>query len=96
MTSLQLQLEGVRRVKVNGPVFNARMRAEALDFVARYGNVSTDDLRRYADRIGIEPHHPNAWGAIFRGKKWRRIGEKKSIWPSNHARRIGVYQLRHG
>ena len=95
MTGLQLQLEGVRRVTLNNVNFVGMMRSEAVWLCTKYGNVSADDLREFAARRHVSPSNQNAWGAIFRGKRWRRIGEKKSTWPSNHARRIGVYQLRH-
>jgi len=84
--------EGIGRVSGNNGLFLNRMRNKAIDISNLWGKVTTDDLRAYADHIEISPHHPNAWGAIFKGKNWKYIGRTKSAWPPNHARSISVWK----
>jgi len=72
--------------------FVSLMRAEAMRISNGLGYVTSDDLRVYAARIGLEPSHPNAWGAVFKGKGWRSIGYRKSAVPQSHARIIRIWQ----
>ena len=83
-------------VALNGPEFQETMRAEAARIVREQGCVTADDLRVFARRRGIVPHHQNAWGAIFRGKQWVLRGYRLSSFETNHARRICVWSLRSG
>lgn len=62
------------------------------------GFVNADDLREYADARGIEPDHPNAWGAVFRsaptGYRFEKTGEwRQSRIPSNHGREIPTWAV---
>lgn len=88
----RLKEQGLERVEAHHGDFLETMRDYAKVFSQRYGYVSSDELRRYAKAHGIEPDHPNAWGAVFQGKNWRHIGRKKSTLPSNHAREIRVWR----
>ncbi len=72
--------------------FVDHMRDLAIAISNRDGQVTSDDLRRAATRLGIEPDHQNAWGAIFRGKRWKPMGYVNSTLPSNHARVIRVWR----
>ena len=83
---------GLDRVSVGAEEFIDMMRETAIEICKRQGSVSSDDLRRVADMAGIEPHHPNAWGAIFRGKHWECVARKRSELVSNHAREIRVWE----
>lgn len=74
--------------------FVAILRAYAEAFCLNHGTVTTDDLRDYADEHGLQPNHPNAWGAIFRGKRFVEAGRVKSRRTSNHAREIRRWALR--
>jgi len=85
---LQLRDRGLDQVESNSPTFQELMRAEAKRICRIKGWVTSDDLREYANREGIEPHHPNAWGAVFRGKDWVTVGIANSTVPTNHARLI--------
>ena len=85
---LDLRDRGLDSVEGNSMTFQDRMRAEAIRISNARGWVTSDDLREYADREGIEPHHPNAWGAVFRGKCWVTVGIANSTVPTNHARLI--------
>jgi hypothetical protein len=84
--------EGISRVAGNSAMFLARMRNKAIYISNLFGKVTSDDLRCYAKVWDIEPHHPNAWGAVFKGKNWKCIRRAKSWWPSNHARSIGIWK----
>ncbi len=81
-------------VSSHNPTFLDTMRQVARDIAARQGSVTADDLRRYAAAHSITPHHPNAWGAIFRGAHWQSIGIRRSALVSNHARTIRGWSLR--
>jgi len=54
--------------------------------------VTSDDVRRWAEEAEDHPHHPNAWGAIFRGNDWTSLGLSSSEVASNHARRIFIWK----
>ncbi len=84
--------EGIARVGSNADTFVQDMREVAVAISREKGYVTSDDLRRIAADEGLEPHHPNAWGAIFRGKRWECIGRRKSAKVSNHAREIRVWR----
>ncbi len=86
--------KGLDKVEGNNDSFVHRMRAHAKHIAQRTGHVTSDDLRRYASSHGLEPKHPNAWGAVFRGKQWICIGRRKSTLASNHAREIRIWGLR--
>ena len=84
----ELKQQGLRYVEENGKEFCRVMREHARSICLQKGWVTMDDLRLMADRIGLEPHHPNAWGAIFKGSEWRSTEMIKSQLPSNHGRMI--------
>lgn len=56
------------------------------------GWVTSDDLRAYADQMGLIPSHSNAWGSIFRGPRWVIVGRHRSTIPGNHNREIRKWQ----
>ena len=85
---------GIGRVKANNAEFIASMRRQARVVCQAFGFVCIDDLRKYADIIGVEPHHPNAWGAIFRSSEWVEIGMVKSKTVSNHGRTVRRWRMR--
>ena len=83
----QVQLHDTRRF-----LDRARMFARHQSRV--YGKVSSDDVREWAYIEGLEPHHKNAWGAIFVGKEWVCIGWQRSRIRSNHGRQICLWRLK--
>lgn len=97
MSGDDLKHRGQEQVEGNSEGWVKKMREVAVKIVGIRGSVSSDDLRRYALKNGLQPHHPNAWGAIFRGTvegmKWVEIGRKKSAKKSNHGRKISVWTL---
>lgn len=89
MTQLPLGLtakaRGRERVEATHPEFVPQMRVVAKWISREQGEVHIDHLRFEARRLGIRPRHPNAWGCIFKGPGWKKVGERASEWPSNHA-----------
>lgn len=79
---------GIALVAENNRGFVEVMREHAIRVSLQKGSVTSDDLRQIAINSGLEPHHPNAWGAIFRAKGWEAVGFVKSRLPSNHGRRV--------
>ena len=90
----ELKEKGQKRVEGNNAGFVREMRAQAERICSVKGSVTSDDLREYARIRGMVPDHPNAWGSIFRGKRWVRVGYRKSEIASNHARTIAVWTLK--
>jgi len=92
VTALQLDLPeglarrdaGLERATFTHPDFVSEMRAVAIALARRRGTVTADDLRIEATARGLRPRHKNAWGAIFRGPGWMKVGEARSALPSNH------------
>jgi hypothetical protein len=72
--------------------FLSTMRWWAKYYSETRGQVTTDDLRCLAERMGKPPRSHNSWGAIMRGKHWKVIGMEPSRLPSNHGRMIRVYR----
>lgn len=87
-----LRDKGKDLVENNNERWIDHMREYAAEYSLDHGQVTTDQLRDYADLIHWQPEHPNAWGAMFRGKQWRAIGRIKSKRTSNHARLITVWR----
>lgn len=81
---LARKVVGLDRVEATHPDFVARLRAAAKAHALRHGTVHIDDIRRMAAALGLRPRHPNAWGAVFRGPGWGKVGERASAIPSNH------------
>jgi hypothetical protein len=82
---------GLDQVELHHLPFVTAMRKMAAAVAKREGQVTCDRLRFLAAGFGLKPDHPNAWGAIFRGKDWRCIGREPSQVVSNHAREIKVW-----
>lgn len=89
--------EGVRAVAIHNITFLNAIRHIAVKISRENGGfVTADDLREYADREGIKPNHPNAWGSVFRsaprGFVFRKTGAyQASRYPSNNGRTIPVW-----
>jgi hypothetical protein len=69
-----------------------RLRAYAKTFARAHGEVSSDDVRRWAEQHGIEMPS-NAWGSLFRGLEWQHVRWQQSRKRTNNARRIQVWRL---
>lgn len=92
VTAATLKEQGLNAVEANGLAFVTLMRKYAIEISDRSGFVTSDNLRVIGQEQGIEPHHPNVYGAIFRGTCWKSIGRQRSAWPSNHHRFITVWR----
>jgi len=71
----------------------ARARKEAERVARQQGEVTVEELRRWADEQDDQPNHPNAWGTVFRGNGWRPVGYRQNGRESAHARRVVVWAL---
>ena len=87
-----LRNEGLRRIEANASDWLVWIRREAIKHSAKHGSVSSGDLRQIADEADNQPHHPNAWGAIFRQDCWDHVGYVKNRRPSAHYRDVKVWQ----
>lgn len=84
---------GLFQVAQNNQTFLETMRGYARMICRKNGSVTSDDLREKARDLDIEPTHPNAWGAVFKGGDWVVLGFEPSNWPSNHGRPIRRWTL---
>jgi len=91
---MQAKIHGILQVAFNGDQFVQTMRKVAIEIAKKNGSVSCDDLRKLAIKHAIKPHHPNAWGSIFKTNDFKIVGFKKSELVSNHARRILIWGLK--
>jgi hypothetical protein len=87
-----LKEKGQKQAIAHSNGFVIQMRYVAVRIAKERGNVSSDDLRAEAVKMGIAPHHPNVWGSIFNGD-FEMTGRKKSTYKRNHAREIKVWAL---
>lgn len=92
----QLSL-GLAKIENSHAEWLTRARTYAKQWNRKHYKVDSDVLRR-AERLGFlpSPHHPNAWGAVFREGMtelgyWKTVGSKLSKLPSNHNRRIRIW-----
>lgn len=84
---------GLGLVENSNQVFVQTMRGVARMIARENGSVTSDDLRLRAREMGMEPEHPNAWGAIFKGREWSVVGFEASGYPTNHGRIIRRWSL---
>ena len=89
-----LKQMGLDLVTEHNPDFVEIVRERAIRLAKMNGRVSSDALREWAELHDITPIHPNAWGAVFRGPGWERIGFRKSRIPSNHSRMISIWRYK--
>lgn len=87
--------EGQERVLRNADDFREDVQVLIAE-LARKGEFTSTELRILADRRGIAPHHPNAWGAAFsaasKSKTIRPTGEyRKSPIPTCHSAVVAVW-----
>lgn len=76
---------------VDNKALVAMLREVAKSHAATHGKVTADDLRRVAEKAGIELSS-SVFGNVLRSG-FKRIDEVKSSRPENHGRQIGVYAL---
>lgn len=85
---------GIEKVTSHNGNWLATARLTAEGIARRHGKVSSDELREVLG--DHQPDHPNAYGSVFRDKRFQAIGFKKSENPSRHAGMIRVYRLADG
>lgn len=90
MKGRQLKLAGMERVERNNLLWVRTMRGY-LRAMALAGPVTAEDAHELAQRLNWEPTHHNAYGALFRGREWRRIGYQQASRPSAHARVLSMW-----
>lgn len=93
-TAERLKRQGLEQAESRCPEWICEIRQVAREHARRHGQVTSDDLRIWADEYHLHPNHPNSWGAVFKGSEWVAVGYRKSRYVSNHARRITVWELR--
>lgn len=88
---------GIEKLELSHDEWLRQVRTYARTVCLRCGSVSSDALRAAESCYALPtPHHPNAWGAVFREVSkdgyWHRIETKASAYPSNHGRLIGIWR----
>ena len=85
---------GIALVSGNNQKFIDWARHTALLEIHRHGSVTIDSIRDIQKFYGVDnPTHRNAYGAIFRDKRFKHIGYAQSKQVSNHGREIKVWGL---
>ena len=87
-----LKIDGLNAIERTDGSFVQTMRNVAIAISQQRGCVTSDDLRVHASQHDITPVHPNSWGAVMRGPKWKVVGRRKSAVPENHSREIKIFQ----
>ncbi len=94
-----MKMSGLNRTEAHNAEFLEKARAEAYRIAIAHKRrfVAIDDIRRWADKNGLRPEQA-AWGAVFKrchkpGYKFILRYYKKSTYPSNRSRAVGVWQL---
>lgn len=85
---------GIAQVSANNRWFLEEARARARRHALAHRTVTVDDIRPGMEADGLYPEHPNAWGAVFRGREWRWAGEyRTSALVQGHGNRQRVWRL---
>lgn len=87
-----LKADGLSTIEAHELRFVSLVREQAIRISHAVEYVSSDDLRMWAERVGLSPKSPNAWGAVLRGPGWHVVGRKKSMIPGNHGREIKIFR----
>lgn len=71
---------------------------QVMERIRNGTKVTGEDIRLRCERLGIEPHHPNAWGAVvkalLRADRMHATKEYRAMKaPGSHARRTRVYRV---
>jgi hypothetical protein len=91
----RLRDEGISQAGANSGRWLDIARATALRIAQVHGQVTSDDVRAILEGQGLYPHHPNAWGAVFKQPHWTPTGERvASRVPSRHANEIRVWKIK--
>jgi len=87
--------EGLKRVAWSNAEWIATARITAERIARERGEVTADDVRAELYPRGIKPEHSNAFGVVFRGKKFRHSGRYRvSAVPHGHGNRQVIWELR--
>jgi hypothetical protein len=88
----KLKKEGMERAELAEVDPVAFLRSYAISHARNYGEVTADDVRRYAEQVGITLK-PNAWGSVMKlyGHGCVHRGWTKSHLITNHARENRVW-----
>ena len=89
---LRLKQRGIDAVEESNFDWVSFMRELAQTHSDIYGSVTADNVRNVSEKTARHPKHPNAYGAVFKGKGWKAIGYTQSQHPSNHGRTIRVWR----
>jgi hypothetical protein len=73
------------------PEFLNQCRSLAIQIARRQGEVSINDIRKHIQVPAGT--HPSVLGAVFKSKKFRKIGLCEASHPEAHARIIRIYAL---
>ncbi len=91
-TGRERKREGQERVSRNAQEFLKWVRGEAKRISHEKGSVSINDLRPLADKLGIVPHHLNAWGPVFNEDGWVPIGSVYARRPVSNGRVVRIWR----
>ncbi len=84
--------EGIGKVASSNQEFLKHARFMAKEMAAVAGEVTADDVRR---NVLLYPLHPNAWGAVFKDKRFVWTGRyKQSAQVQGHGNMQRVWRLR--
>lgn len=84
---------GRLKVELNNKDAVETMREYARAYAREHGVVSIDIVRRWAAARRLEVKNPNAYGTVFKGRGWQRVGFRPNPVPSAHARMVAVWKL---
>jgi hypothetical protein len=88
----ELKRKGLEQVSSHAPDFLDWARGEARRISRERGRVSINDLRPLADRAGVQPHHDNAWGAVFNEAGWLAVDRTYTKRAASHARVVRIWK----
>jgi hypothetical protein len=90
--SREAQKAGIAQVSSRHGNWLEAVREFAIDWIDLYGQVTANTLRERWDLP--DGAHPNLWGAVFKDRRFKRIGTTESRVVGRHASMIAVWGRR--
>ena len=90
--ALALKDKGMELAASGNDAFLAAMRSYAIARSKKWGHVTADDVRVYAEVIGLQPTSPHVWGSVFKGKGWECVGHHLSMRVANHGHQYRIWR----
>lgn len=96
LKGLGLSQEALSKVLSGGMQPVPYLRMVAVRIATIRGFTTIDDVREFARIHGVSNVSKGAWGSVFKLQGWEVVGYQASTVPSNHGRKVAVWERKKG